>query len=214
MSKNKKTLTPAERAEKAARKSAKEKALREERRREKREGRKNERRLAPIDAIIRERGCNHRTLARRCRMAPQAVYQIFSQNDDCTLATARRLLSAVGLSMTVRLQDNKEKRTCMPSKWDVHGTQVIITGNYSGIAGRGAYPLPWFIRDCPEDGDMAFLAEVFREKGYTITRFSQVTGINFQRVRNMFINDNLRMSELYTIAEALGMKVVLTVTEE
>lgn len=54
MTKNKKTLTPAERAEKAARKSAKEKALREERRREKREGRKNERRLAPIDAIIRE----------------------------------------------------------------------------------------------------------------------------------------------------------------
>ena len=213
MSKNKNILTPAERAEKAARKSAKEKALREERRREKREGRKNERRLAPIDAIIRERGCNHRTLAWRCGMAPQAIYQIFSQNDDCTLATARRLLGAVGLSMTVRLQDNKEKRTCMPSKWDVHGTQVVITGNYSGIAGRGAYPLPWFIRDCPEDGDMAFLAEIFKERGYTLTRFSQVTGINVNRLRNMFINHNLRMSEIYLIAEALGMKVLLIVSE-
>lgn len=213
MSKNRRTLTPAERAEKAARKSAKEKALREERRREKREGRKNERCLAPIEHIIRERGCNYRALALLCGMAPQAIYQIFSQNDDCTLCAARRLLRAVGLSLTVRLKQ-KIKETHLQDRWTLHGTQVVIAGNYSRIPGNRAYPLPRFIEDYPDGGDMAFLANLFKERGYTLTQFAQLTGINFQRVRNMIIHDNIKMSEIYHIAEALGMKVILVVVEQ
>lgn len=206
---NYKPKTEAERR----RKTAREKALRAQRRREKEEGRKHERLLAPIEAIFRSRGYNYKTVAEHAGITCQAVSQIFGQNDDAPLRTIQSLLRAIGLSLTVSLRPPGGRRRTLKTEWDYRGVGVSIKGSLSTQSRCGSYPLPLFVVDYPEDGGAAFLADIIKERRCNLTQFAKITGINQPRLRNIFIHDNIRIREIYVIARALGMRVILTVTE-
>ena len=191
--------------------SIKAKQQRDLRKAEKREGRTDERRLAWLDELIRSCGFNHKTLAEKAGMTPQALHWIFSVADDCTLSKAESLLNAIDLKLRVKiapLEGKKANQKTIRKTWQSDDATMEIAGDVNITTPASNYPYPDYIQNYPENGRMSWLVNFIVEKGLSMRSFGMCYGLEPLMVRYWITNDDIRISQLIETATKMNMKII------
>lgn len=212
--KNVKNVTDERRLNYKKTKSERDAQDRSNRKEEKKQGKEQDRLLAFLEQIIKAHGYNHNTFAEKLNTTPQALYWIFSVKDDCDLKKVEQLLGALGYKVTLEFKEDtkakaKARQTISKTAFQSNDISIRIEGDViADVAKRNNYPVPEYIKNYPAEGRLHALVELFREGGHNLREFSDLTGIPAYSLRLIFTKDNIRVSQIATIAKAFAMEIV------
>lgn len=156
---------------------------------ERREGRQNESNLAFVHRAMEARGIDRATLGRLTGQGKQMIYYIIDVSDDCRVSEAERLCAA------------------MDYRLDIEMTAISGIGRWSAVDPEGSR-MPDTVKESAMGGKrLTPLARLIMGKEYSIVTLSQRTGFPRTFFYRIFQNDDMPVSKLRRLAEALGNKV-------
>lgn len=205
-------ITPEKKMEYSQRQSIKNKENRRQRQNERKNGLTDTRRLAFIDNIVKAYGYTQVTLAKLLDCTPQNIYWIFSVRDDCAVSKAQEILGAMKLALRIELK-RKEPAINKAEKLNTATFQsnaVVnkIKGEIPFINGTSTSQVPDYVRDCPKDSRIRFLADFLIENNYSINYLEQIVGIAHGNIMNYFIRQDMPISKVYDIARVTESEII------
>ncbi len=177
-----------------------------ERKKEKEENRENERRLAFLHTLIKSRGLTLKAVAEKLGVTQQLFTWIFSIRDDCRLSMAQGIAAAIGYRLGIEFT----KDAAMPSDSSFQssgGVNVRVQIDQDDIILGRANPLPKYVRNCKPEDRMYFLACYMDSINKPITKLCQTMQTDMSTIRYIFINDDVKVSKLFQIAQTTGGKI-------
>lgn len=170
-------------------------------------GLEENKRLWFISAILKNKGIKRQEAAKALDVTPQNLSYIFSVQDDCYLDTVEKLLAYAGISCNIRFDINapqKETKTEKKFKYNFSGNVIVKN--------EPAYPR--FIVDCPSGARLRFLADAIMATGLPFTEFLKKVEMYYSTVQKYFENDNIKISTLCKISEALDKEIIWDLNEK
>lgn len=196
-------------------KERREAKARAARRREIEENRTAGRRLSFLASLIHAVGLNMAQAGELCGISQQSMSWMFSVADDCLLSKAERILRKLGFILSVELKNknicddpdrsvqNKTKPATL--RTDVNdGVEFRIEGTLLDEMHIINPKMPWYVNECRPEDRMYFLAEYLPTCGMRITDLMRRCAIDMTSLRNIFTNDDIKISQIFKIAKATG----------
>lgn len=186
----------------------------ETRKLEKEQGRTGERRLAFLFDIILSYGLTFKQVAAMIDMSPDVLYWYNSTSDDCKLSIAEKILDALGLTLSVKLEKKPVPAVLMqkevaPNHLGGPGrvtTRVEGLLKYPAISRNLRYPR--YLEEVTPDSRLYFLKEAILESHLSIAKFSQNVGIDSTCIRYYFQRNDIIISSIYKIAAGMNYNIV------
>ena len=177
-----------------------------ERKKEKEENRENERRLAFLHTLIKSRGLTLKAVAEKLGVTQQLLTWIFSVRDDCRLSMAQNIAAVIGYRLEIEftrypvLLSDTSFQSC-------NGVSVRVQIDQDDIILGRVNPLPEYVRNCKPGDRMYFLACYIDGMNMPITKLCQSMETDMSSIRYIFINDDIKVSKLFQIAQSTGGKI-------
>ena len=199
-------ISPEKRAEYVRNRKVKD----EERRQQHRKGDVNDRRLSFVENIIKMKGMNWRQVSAQCGISPQML-SWYVTKDDCYLSILKNILTSIGIKTDLSLSNSNKQKT--PKKY-----QYMVVGNimnYDTDNGSMVDKYPAFIKECiAAGGQMKFLADYIVNGSYRVKDICSKIGVTESTLRYYFTQDDIKVSRVYEIADALGEKLIWELNEK
>ena len=204
--------TPEEKKQRYQRnKTEKEKAARKKRREEVANNDTSNRRLSFLTNIFHATGYNMNKVAKLTGTTQQAMSWYFSVKDDCRLSQAEGFLKAIGLSLgvsIVRSDKPGNKINLIEKKFGSNsGVKFTIEGNFADSVKWTNPKMPAYVNDCTKDKRMYFLAVYLPTVGLGITEIMNRSEIDMTSLRYIFVQDDIKISQIFDIAKATGGEI-------
>ena len=204
MKKLKHKETEAERKLRYSRSSAEiKRRQRKEWNRSKREGKTHMRRLAFLREALRRLGISQKEFAHSLGWTPQNVSYHFIMADDMRYRALQKALKAFGIRFYARLIPNRQPTLVLDrEKYRMQITSTLL-----------AKPIPDYLEDCiRRRSPVAFVAQAIKESGKTVGAISRQAGFEASSFRRFIMDDDMRISFLYKIADVIGAKIEWVIT--
>ena len=208
-------ITPERRKEYAEKKRKTEHELRMKRKEEVLQNKTQNRRLAFISNIITASGYNEAAIARLTGKNQQLIHWYLSVRDDIKLSTAKELLEAIGINLSVSLKQTKPvvkkfmSYSTIVENEDNASVKVNIEGDEQLInTQQDSHYLPDYIMKYPEDGPLSFLAELLIAQKISITELCfGVLDIDPVSLKRIFVTNDIKISRLVDIAARTNCEI-------
>lgn len=172
-----------------------------------------ERRLQFIRICAEAQGYQTGELARVCGTSQQLMRYYLDVRDDCQLSVAENILDKIGIGLEVsieRVKDDEEEE-----KVSIEGKSFRIEGLVPGLpkeADAGKARIPEFLEEMAAPGRrLTFLGEYLLGPGRQFLYKRPVNIANDKVMLNLRVaaeRDDIRVSQIYEVAEQSGGKVV------
>ena len=210
----KKVITEEKKAEYKKTRQDNVRKKKESRKLEKEEGRTGERRLAFLFDIVHSYGLTFKQVATMIGMSPDVLYWYNSTSDDCKLSIAEKILNALGLTLSVKLEKRPTPAVIMEKEIGSesegsHGkvmTRVEGFLQFPAISRNLRYPQ--YLEEVMPDRRLYFLKEAIIKSHLSIAKFSQRVGIDSTCIRYYFQRDDIIISSIYKVAAGLNCNII------
>lgn len=192
------------------RKSDKDKENRIRRKEEKKNNTTDSRRLAFLSNIMKAYGHNQKTISECLHCTQQNIYWIFSVRDDCMISRAEDILSICDLELDIKLENSNLSRPTQTLR-----SASFVSGNVVNKI-EAEIPItmktqpastPHYIRNCPQEARLRFLADYIIETGKNVTEIETLAGMARGNIVHFFQKDDMAISRLYDIAHGTGAEI-------
>lgn len=170
-------------------------------------GNEENKRLWFISAILKNKGIKRHEVAAALGVTPQNLSYIFTVQDDCYLDTVEKILNFAGISCKIRFDIEpiaKENKPEPKFRYNFSGNVII----------KNEPAFPKFVTGCPKDARLRFLADLITANGQPFTEFLKNVKMYYTTVQKYFENDNIKVSTLCEISEALGREIIWDLNEK
>lgn len=196
---NRSMISEEKRIEYAQTKAENERRKRQARKSETEQGKTGERRLAFFEQIVRTQGYNWKKLAEASGLTAQAISWWVSVADDAKYSKIQEVLAAVGIMLTAKL----ERSLPQPAERG----QYKIVGVLPPV-NRNPTASSRYLIDCIENGGrLAFLAQYIMDNRHTFQEVCNLCGMEQTSLRSYFMHDDIKVSQIYRIAQCLDASV-------
>lgn len=122
--------------------------------------------------------------------------------DDCYLQTAMECMAAIGIRITPRFDTSEMKKGYSTDTFN-------LTMDFSEPPAKRTKSKPDRTMDklLSENGALAFIARHYYTTNLTMTDYARKIGTNITNFRSWLEQDDIKISKLYEIADAFGMKL-------
>lgn len=145
--------------------------------------------------------------AQKIKMTPQNISWIFSVQDDCFLSVLYRIMEALNVECSVSIGEKKERQ----QRPTVQGYNYKFKGN---LVIADTKTQPDYIIDCPQDAKLRFLADAIEASKLSIADFCQKTNLYRPSLITFFRRDDIKISFICQIADALGKGICWELDEK
>ena len=189
-----------------------ERLAREARKREIRENRRSDRRLFFIIKTISSLRLTQKEIAARIGKTQQTLSWAFSVKDDCRLSLAQQIMNCMGYSLGVWIKRDAPKNSIKDRRSGCNkGTVFVIEGEI--VEDYPFKRFPDYIRNCNPDRRLYFLAEYLMEIGDGTKEITRKTNLDLTSIRHMFMQDDVKISQIFNIARRTGGVIVWTINK-
>jgi len=184
----------------------------EEKKREKETGQKAKTNLGFIQYVYKKMGYNRVTFAAACGVNPQTIYW-YELSDDCQLSKAIEMLASIGVKLGYIVEKDINTAAVRMNTIEISSEEENIRGFIpKTLIKEKRATAPLFARSISKNGRMKPLAEAIVEEGLTANDVAKMIDSDGSSMIHWFdVTDDIRISTLNKMAEALGYKIVWTV---
>jgi len=173
------------------------KRMREEMRKKTEGGNLSATRLGFVRTLMENRQITVKEMSERIGITPQMMSYIFNVNDDCTLDVLYRMMNEMNIDCSVSYELPAPKKQKNAANYEFGGDVIVGKRNI----------LPDYVQNVPADARLRFLADTMKETELNLVEFSDKVGIFRQAFRRFFKKDDIKISQICDIANALGAKI-------
>lgn len=182
-----------------------------QRRKEVADNETSNRRLSFLSNIFHATGYSKNQIAKLCGTTQQAMSWYFSVKDDCRLSQAEAFLDAIGLKLTAILSKDSKGKPPVDlgdKKYGKNsGVKFSIEGDFSEAIKWTNPKMPSYVNDCTPDKRMYFLATYLPTVGLGITEMMERCEIDLTSLRYIFVQDDIKISQIFSIAKGTGGEI-------
>ncbi len=157
-----------------------------------------------IRTLMYNAGVSLKDLAKRIGITPQMLSYMFNVSDDCTLDVLYRMMNEINIDCSVSYELPAPKKQKNAANYEFGGDVIVGKRNI----------LPDYVQNVPADARLRFLADTMKETELNLVEFSDKVGIFRQAFRRFFEKDDMKISQICDIANALGAKIVWTLERQ
>lgn len=182
----------------------------EQRRNQRKSGDANDRRISFLENIIKMKGLTWRQVSGLTGISPQMLSWYITK-DDCYITVLRTILNGIGINMKLSLSSSKKHKPAKKYQYMVVGNIM----NYDTENGSMVDKYPPYIKECiNSNGEMKFLADYIVENGYRVKDICTKINVTESTIRYYFQQNDIKVSKIYEMADALEEKVVWELNEK
>lgn len=204
--------------EESERRSIKRKSIRERNKEltkiEKKSGQRAQRRLGFLYDILDATNMNWRQLAERGGVITPQSLNWWCVSDDAYLGSIQRVMSAVNINVRPIFK-GYEYKAGEPQIKEEKQFKYEISGNLIGELKKEKAEKTSLMaligQACEQEKRLTFLAVYFKQRldrNDTLTAIAEDMETTQFAIRNFLINDDIKISKIYTLAENAGLKLV------
>lgn len=166
------------------------------------QNRDGERNLDFLTDMVRDSGLSWAEISRRSGISLQAIDWWLNAADDIRLSRLEQVASAMGLEISLDIRISELSPLY----------QIDKIKAKDKIRNKPSPKTDSFMNECRRKAvRLAFLIDFIKEKTYGLSDFARICNLEITTLKMYLKNDDMRLSVLNRIAEALGTKVNMTV---
>lgn len=159
------------------------------------------RRMYFLEHIIKSQGLTWREVADRAGLTQQAVSWIMV-SDDTKLQKVKEILAPLKIDITPTYISPSDNTIRIDHRWE----DFEVVGFIPRI--QRSHSSEKIIEESMQAKDnLYFLSRYLFDNSITLQQLSDKVGISMQTLRNCYATKNIRISQIYDIAEAYGLRV-------